>query len=88
MTRIACNLTDMADLIDALHNAEARLAEVVQDVDTVVAEKTGGWSGESRQGFVRFFREWRKGADSLSAALRKGIGQLQQTADEYRKIPQ
>jgi WXG100 family type VII secretion target len=88
MARIACNLSDMADLIDALRKAEDRMTEVVKEVDTAVAEKTGGWSGESRQAFVRFYREWRNGAYALSAALRKGIGQLQHTADEYRKIPQ
>jgi uncharacterized protein YukE len=76
------------ELIEALHKADSGIMQIVKELDKTVADKSGHWSGDSHQAFIRFFREWRMGADVLSSAMLKGIDQLQQMTDGYKKIPQ
>jgi uncharacterized protein YukE len=87
MARVECEVSDLKDLIAALGKTDAEILRIVRDLDRTVEEKTGRWSGDSRQSFLLFFREWRRGADVLSSALRKGIHQLQTMIDEFQKLP-
>jgi WXG100 family type VII secretion target len=88
MTRVMCDLSDIMELIEALHKTDSGIMQIVKELDKTVADKSGRWSGDSHQAFIRFYREWRRGADVLSSAMAKGIGQLQQMTDGYQKTPQ
>jgi WXG100 family type VII secretion target len=86
MTIVDCSIQDILDIAKELRQADGGIQAVVRGLDIAIREKEGKWAGNSQQNFMRFFREWRRGMDAQSSALRKVIEQLQKMSEEYRRV--
>lgn len=71
---------------DELSKAQANLESVIEGLDKSVKAVEPKWSGDSQQAFLRFYRDWRKGIEMHSSALKKTAEQLQIMSGEYKKI--
>ncbi len=71
---------------DELSKAQANLESVIEELDKSVKAVEPKWSGDSQQAFLRFYRDWRKGIEMHSSALKKTAEQLQIMSGEYKKI--
>jgi WXG100 family type VII secretion target len=71
---------------DELSKAQANLESVIEELDKSVKAVEPKWSGDSQQAFLRFYRDWRKGIEMHSSALKKTAEQLQKMSGEYKKI--
>jgi len=70
-----------------LAKAQTNLQLVIEELDKSVKTVEPEWSGDSQQAFFRFYREWRKGIEMHSFALKKTVNQLQKMAEDYKSIP-
>jgi WXG100 family type VII secretion target len=86
MTIVECSVQDILDIAKELHQADEGIQSIVRGLDIAIREKEGKWAGDSQQNFMGFFREWRRGMDAQSAAMRKVIEQLQKMSEEYRRV--
>lgn len=84
MTRLECSASDIREIIHELHKANNGIREIISVLDKVVKEKGETWTGDSKQGFMRFYLEWRKGVDLQSSTLEKITEQMQVMIEKYQ----
>jgi WXG100 family type VII secretion target len=86
MTAIDMVPESVQKFTDELSKAQANLESVIEELDKSVKAVEPKWSGDSQQAFLRFYRDWRKGIEMHSSALKKTAEQLQIMSGEYKKI--
>jgi WXG100 family type VII secretion target len=86
MTSIEMVPESVEKFTEQLVKAQAGLQSVIEELDKNVKTVEPKWSGDSQQAFFRFYREWRKGIDLHSAALKKTAEQLQKMTSDYKNI--
>ena len=86
MTAIDLVPESVQKFTDELAKAQASLESVIEGLDKSVKEVEPKWSGDSQQAFLRFYRDWRKGIEMHSSALKKTAEQLQKMSGDYKKI--
>jgi WXG100 family type VII secretion target len=59
---------------------------ILEEMDQLVNAVEPKWQGDAQQFFQRFYRDWRKGVDAHSSALKKTAEQLMKMTEEYQKI--
>jgi uncharacterized protein YukE len=72
---------------DELSKAQASLQSVIEGLDKSVKSVEPKWGGDSQRVFLRFYREWRKGIEMHSTALKKTAEQLKIMIADYKNIP-
>jgi WXG100 family type VII secretion target len=86
MTAIEMAPESVLKFTEELTKAQAGLQAILEGLDKSVKGVEPKWSGDSQQAFLRFYREWRKGIEMHSAALKKTADQLQRMSEEYKNI--
>ncbi|HEY5118368.1 MAG TPA: WXG100 family type VII secretion target [Anaerolineales bacterium] len=86
MTAIEMVPESVQKFTEELTKAQASLESVIEGLDKSVKAVEPKWSGDSQQAFLRFYREWRKGIEMHSSALKKTAEQLQKMSEDYKKI--
>jgi WXG100 family type VII secretion target len=87
LTILKCDADDVLEIAQKLREADSEIRQILQALDVTVTEKGARWSGDSQRYFMQFFREWRRGMEIQSYAVRKTADQLHRAAEEYRRIP-
>lgn len=86
MTAIEMAPESVLKFTEELAKAQAGLQAILEGLDKSVKAVEPKWSGDSQEAFLRFYREWRKGIEMHSAALKKTADQLQKMSEEYKNI--
>jgi WXG100 family type VII secretion target len=86
LTTIEMSPESVQKFFEELIKAQADLQSVIEGLDKSVKSVEGKWSGDSQQAFLRFYREWRKGMEMHSTALKKTAEQLDKMANGYKTI--
>jgi WXG100 family type VII secretion target len=86
MTAIEMVPESVLKFTEELTKAQTGLQAILDGLDKSVKAVEPKWSGDSQQAFLRFYREWRKGIEMHSSALKKTADQLQKMIEEYKTI--
>jgi WXG100 family type VII secretion target len=86
MTAIEMVPESVLKFTEELTKAQTGLQAILDGLDKSVKAVEPKWSGDSQQAFLRFYREWRKGIEMHSSALKKTADQLQKMSEEYKTI--
>ncbi len=87
MTVLRCDVEDVLGIAATLQKADLDIRLILTQLDVAILEKGAGWSGDSQRYFMQFFREWRRGMDIQSVAVRQTVKELRRATEEYRKMP-
>jgi WXG100 family type VII secretion target len=87
MTAIEMVPESVEKFTEQLVKAQAGLQSVIEELDKNVKTVEPKWGGDSQQAFLRFYREWRKGIEMHSTALKKTADQLQKMTADCKSIP-
>jgi WXG100 family type VII secretion target len=85
MTKIDCFPEELQEFCDTLLESQAKMQGILEEIDTLVNAVEPKWQGDAQQVFQRFYRDWRKGVDAHSSALKKTAEQLMKMTEEYQK---
>jgi WXG100 family type VII secretion target len=86
MTSIEMVPESVEKFTEELTKAQASLQSLIEELDKSVKKVEPKWSGDSQQAFQRFYREWRKGIEMHSTALKKTAEQLKKMTGDYKTI--
>ena len=86
MTAIEMVPESVEKFTEELSKAQASLQSVIERLDKSVKSVEPKWGGDSQQAFLRFYREWRKGMEMHSTALKKTAEQLKIMTGDYKTI--
>jgi WXG100 family type VII secretion target len=86
MTSIEMVPESVEKFSEDLTKAQASLQAIIEELDKSVKSVEPKWGGDSQQAFLRFYREWRKGIEMHSTALKKTAEQLKKMTENYKTI--
>ena len=86
MTSIEMVPESVEKFSEDLTKAQASLQAIIEELDKSVKLVEPRWGGDSQQAFLRFYREWRKGIEMHSTALKKTAEQLKNMTENYKTI--
>jgi WXG100 family type VII secretion target len=86
MTKIDCFPEELQNFSEALLESQAGIQGILEELDKLVSAIEPKWQGDAQQVFQKFYRDWRKGVDAHSSALKKTAEQLLTMTEEYQKI--
>lgn len=86
MTAIDCVPEDLQKFSEQLVKTQTGLLAILEELDQAVKTVEGKWGGDAHQTFIRFYRDWRKGVEMHSSALKNTSEHLQKMVEEYQKI--
>lgn len=86
MTSIEMVPESVEKFSEDLTKAQASLQAIIEELDKSVKSVEPKWCGDSQQAFLRFYREWRKGIEMHSTALKKTAEQLKKMTENYKTI--
>jgi WXG100 family type VII secretion target len=85
MTRIDCFPEELQKFSEGLLESQGQMQGILEKLDTLVNAVESKWQGDVQQVFQRFYRDWRKGVEAHSSALKKTAEQIAAMTEEYKE---
>jgi uncharacterized protein YukE len=86
MAQIDFQPEDVLAFLKEVEKNTEKISAAVTNIDKAIKIVDGKWHGDSHEAFGRFYKDWRKGVDTLSVGMKQNLEVIRNMAETYQKL--